>query len=215
MMCTPLWIACVDTPSTLCAAWGQPWGQRRSRRAAERSTCCYTIHRLCGEKTWAEFSHPQQPEVIHTRRMTGRVWPAARVILPIRRGVSVERAIVRVCVRPRRRLSTRSPVRSMTLPRTAATAPRTLIWPSVSPGSGACWPTSTPSWPSAAQATSTPPTARRPGGREAGPPDATAPGGRKADDRGRLSELARNWVQDPAISTSTDAATSGCRRTRT
>jgi hypothetical protein len=74
-MCTPLWIACADTPFVLCAAWGQRWGHLWLLAGARSSACCYVLHRLCGRKTFALGGQPEQPEVIHTRRMTGAVPP--------------------------------------------------------------------------------------------------------------------------------------------
>src|SRR5689334_8741041 len=72
-MCTPLWIACADTPLTLCGAWGQRWGDSRSPTEVEPSTCCYLIHRLCARKTSALFDRPPSQEVIHIRTVNLRL----------------------------------------------------------------------------------------------------------------------------------------------
>ena len=134
-MCTPLWIACADTPLTLCAAWGHRWGHPRLPAAAGPSACCYAIHRLCGRKTFAAFwssttarSYPhteddRSPPV--SGQATGRRGALRRSRAGSRFSASAcepagRRAIVRVCVRPPKRRWRSWPGPSTSWPRTVS-----------------------------------------------------------------------------------------------
>jgi hypothetical protein len=77
VLCTGLWIACADTPPSLCAAWGWHCGYSSNARRDSAPAWGYAVHGLCAGKSSGLRRRAQWSEVIHIRNFTYDVTCAA------------------------------------------------------------------------------------------------------------------------------------------
>jgi hypothetical protein len=63
---TTLGIRCANTPATLCAGWGNSCGNGGGKYRRTPASCEDVIHGLCGRKTFATISRPDNPQPLST-----------------------------------------------------------------------------------------------------------------------------------------------------
>ena len=187
MVCTCLWIACEDTPPTLCTAWGGLCEKGRfsprvhrcelgrwSPRPVRKKKIQRSLVSTAGSKLSTGGPVPRRPAAagsrhpgaVTERTATGPPHDAGRAPAGVHRtlaGLSAGPASIRWCVRSRTGRSPRSSAQSTSWQPIQERGSRERICVPASPESGPCWRRSTLSWPGSALPTSRPGRPGRPG----------------------------------------------------